>query len=201
MSEKFFPAQKAHDHIQRLNGRKRNSKLPLFRFEPFTDWPSQRERSKGGLEKDKYKHEVAKELSSFRVAKNTWDSITCNSSERNIYGVGKSLFFFFFWPNQLLTSYLMKRLSAGQAGYKSLASTQCNNHIYSVLLMEYKHCLRILWEFLNYILENWPILHGLGVTKPPIFERWKPVEPAVISPFNSDHKATRCCMHSNLIPS
>lgn len=75
---------------------KETANCHYFGSNRFTDWPSRRERSKGGLEKDKYKHEVAKELSSFRVAKNTWDSITCNSSEINIYGVGKSLFFFFF---------------------------------------------------------------------------------------------------------
>ena len=43
--------------------------MPLFRFELFTDDLLSERVSKGGLEKDKYKHEVAKGLSSFRGVK------------------------------------------------------------------------------------------------------------------------------------
>ena len=64
-------ADEAHGYSQRLKGRKRNTNLPLFRFELFTDDLLSERVSKGGLEKDKYKHEVAKGLFSFRGVKNT----------------------------------------------------------------------------------------------------------------------------------
>ena len=65
----------------------------LFRFELFTDDLLCERVSKGGLEKDKYKHEVAKGLSFFRGVKKTLQFLEPTEALRETFMESVTAFF------------------------------------------------------------------------------------------------------------